>query len=252
MKKTLTAITLLAGAVSGYSQQGAISFNAYAGGSTGCKIALYNTSIGGTYAVSYGGFSVTEVLGNSAQAHENPPGLQTYTGAPLSGTGYDAELLVGPAGISTPGGSVVEGTNGPVGLLPFGGSGQTGGSVAQFKTGATTVGFISANEGITLQAESWFAPGMSVSVALAAWNNEGGTVTSLAAAQAANANSPGSDPWGISNVAQTGALTTPPATGVALPTTLESFALGVTTTPEPSTIALGVMGASALLFRRRK
>jgi hypothetical protein len=245
MKKTLTAITLLAGAVSGYSQ-GAISFNAYAGGSTGCKIALYNTSIGGTYAVSYGGFSVTEVLGNSAQAHENPPGLQTYTGAPLSGTGYSAELLVGPAGISTPGGTV-----GGVGLLPFGGAGEVGGSPATFKTGAATVGFISAAEGVTLPTQSYFTVGDSVSVAIAAWNNEGGTVTTLAAAQAADLNTPGSDPWGISNVAQTGALTAPPATGVALPTTLESFSLGVST-PEPSTIALGVMGASALLFRRRK
>jgi hypothetical protein len=36
-----------------------------------------------------------------------------------------------------------------------------------------------------------------------------------------------------------------------LPAGLESFSL-TAAVPEPSTIALGVMGASALLFRRKK
>ena len=84
----------------------------------------------------------------------------------------------------------------------------------------------------------------------------GGTLTSLAAAQAYEAANPGSAVWGISPVSsltQTGganAQTVPNFSGGSNPDM--SFALGIAATPEPSTIALGVMGASALLFRRRK
>jgi hypothetical protein len=93
-------------------------------------------------------------------------------------------------------------------------------------------------------------------VALACWYNAGGTITSLAAAQAANV------PWGESAAFNMRNLGEPSSVMTALnaaPTAatqagnmagLTSFSL--TTVPEPSTIALGVMGACAFLARRRK
>lgn len=238
MKKTITAITLLAGAATGYSQ-GLINFNAYV---SGFKIGFYNAGASDVdnYSVTYNGYTVSEVLGNNTATHEAPTGTAAYTGAALSGTGYSAELLVGPAGISSVGGTVLEGGT-PVGLTPWGGG---TGNVLTFHTGAANSQFISGSSGVTLPTEDYYAVGDNVSEAIAVWNNDGGTLTTLAAAQQAG------EPWGIGNVVQ-GATSGPPGTGSALPTTLESFSLG-TSVPEPSTIALGVMGASALLFRRRK
>jgi hypothetical protein len=240
MKKTLTIITLLAGAVSGYSQ-GQIIFNVY---QTSDRQAIYNTQAGSAYAVTYGGYTVMETVGSSPTTlttAESPAGTTAYAvGSALSGTGYSAELLIGPAGITS-----LTGTAQGLGLLPFGGTNSTGGVVANFYTGnARHIGFINAGGTIALPTASYYANGATVSVAVAAWNNEGGTVTTLAAAQEAK------DPWGISPVAQVAGLTTGASPGATL-AGLESFSLG-TSTPEPSTIALGVMGASALLFRRRK
>ena len=44
----------------------------------------------------------------------------------------------------------------------------------------------------------------------------------------------------------------PPGTATSLEGKLSSFAVTASAVPEPSTIALGVMGLSVLLFRRRK
>jgi hypothetical protein len=237
MKKTLTVVTLLAGAVAGYSQ-GAINFNIY---TANFKQAVYGMQ-SGPVAVNYNGYTVNETIGSSSLLHESPTGSTVYTSAPL-GAGFSAELLIGPAGASLGA------------LLPFGG-GNNNGVVSAFHTGAANTGFVASTAGVTLDSTSAsagaYAVGNTVSVALAAWNNEGGTVTSLAQAQAADAATPNSDPWGISNVVQSGALTAPPTAPVSLlGSGLESFSLGVVG-PEPSTIALGVMGASAFLFRRRK
>jgi hypothetical protein len=62
---------------------------------------------------------------------------------------------------------------------------------------------------------------------------------------------------GQSNDVTTGALGgTPPSGGTPITppdlTGLAAFSLAAVTTPEPSTIALGVLGAAALLIRRRK
>jgi len=230
MKKTLTVIALLAGAVSGYSQ-GEVVFNLY---SSTLKLAIYGPqSIGAsTYSVTYGGSTVSEEIGNTAAGTETPKGTSTYTGTGLSGTAYDVELLAGPGGISTPGGSV----NG-VGLVPVS-------SVFNFKTGAATAGIMSGNSPVTFPTESYFGSGQTASVAIAAWSS---AYPTLAAAVASGI----SGTWGISPVVQFGPLVTNPTPSPAMPTTLESFSLG-TSVPEPSTIALGVMGASALLFRRKK
>jgi hypothetical protein len=244
MKKTLTVIALLAGAVSGYSQ-GVISFSFYNG--TGLKQQVFNSQpiASSTYLVTYGGVVTAEEVGSTAANIETPKGTTVYTGTGLSGTGYDIALLAGPAGITTDGGTSSANGAANVGLTQVSG-------VANFHTAVATAGMQAAALSVTLPNTSYFAVGDQVSLAVAAWNNEGGTITSLAQAIAADAQNPGLVPFGISPVVTTtysgGISSSPPS---LMPTTLESFSLG-TTVPEPSTIALGVMGASALLFRRKK
>jgi hypothetical protein len=83
--------------------------------------------------------------------------------------------------------------------------------------------------------------GGNAAVAIAGWYNAGGTITSLAKAQAAGV------PWGVSNLGTADALGGGPI-APSSPTGLDSFSL----VPEPGTVALGVVGASAFLFHRRK
>jgi len=74
------------------------------------------------------------------------------------------------------------------------------------------------------------------------WDNMGGTITSFAAAQAAGVR------FGQSAATFNISLTTTPAT----PATMVNLG-SITLVPEPSTIALGLLGAvGAFLFRRRK
>jgi len=93
-------------------------------------------------------------------------------------------------------------------------------------------------------------------VGMAAWYNAGGLYTTLAEAQAAGA------PWGESQVSLLNNLGEPASVNTSAnvnshqpstptePYGINSFSLA--TTPEPSTIALGVMGVGAFLARRRK
>jgi len=86
--------------------------------------------------------------------------------------------------------------------------------------------------------------------AVACWYNGGGTITTLAAASAST-----SGIWGESAEVVNAQLTEPSsvtggAPGIPNPETANSFRL--TSVPEPSSIALGVMAASAFLARRRK
>lgn len=228
MKKTLVAITLLAGAVSGYSQ-GAIIFYMYSSAPT-LKQAIFNTQSlqSSTYSFTYGGVTMNEVVGSSASpGSENPKGTVAYTGTGLSGTGYDMQLLAGPAGITTVGGvSSANGANN-VGLTAVGG-------ISNFRTGTATLGMQATTLTDTLPNTSYFQAGDQVSLAVAAWNNEGGTITTLAQAVAADKANPGSVPFGISPVVtttySTGLSSVPPS---SLPSTLESFSLGVVPVSSP-------------------
>jgi len=225
MKKTITAIALLAGAVSGYSQ-GDINFNNF---ETGFKQPIYNVQATGNATVTYNGYTVTEEQGSTATA--TPSGgaqAVTYTGTGLqdstTGIGYDIQLLA------------FTGTASSLSQLSL------VGGVYNFSTASAGAGYISSAVPVAVTAS-----GGTATIAIAAWNNELGTVTTLAAAQAAG------DPWGISELTTINSVVSP-ATPTAMSTASNlalSFSLG-TATPEPSTIALGVIGASTLLFRRRK
>jgi hypothetical protein len=223
MKKTVAVATLalLAGAVSTYAQ-GLVSLDGY--GAVGIQIYTAQ-AVGNNSTVSFGGYSGSELMGNqtatgSYGTHNGP--AVTFTGTPL-GAGYTVELLAGASTDTT----VSELSE--TGTLITTWESAAGPAKGEWNTTAST-------------AINNIAAGGNAAVAIAAWNNEGGTITSLAAAQAAG------DPWGVSNLGTAtdlgGGLIQPPA-----PAGLESFSL--ISTPEPSTIALGVIGASTLLFRRR-
>jgi hypothetical protein len=227
MKKTLalTTLALLAGAASSYAQ-GQLTMSDYAGGFS-IQIFQQQPGTGGPVSVSYGGATGYETMGNTSSTYNYPPGTQTYKAGSAAGSGYDVQLLIGAGS-----GLAVSS------LTP------TGGIITSWyrAPGADTT---SQFGGVWNNTENvnFGTSGEAVTVAIAAWNNEGGTINSLAAAIAAN------DPWGVSSAANLtlgGGSVNP----VALPTGITDFSLAVPT-PEPSTIALGVIGASTLLFRRR-
>jgi hypothetical protein len=93
--------------------------------------------------------------------------------------------------------------------------------------------------------------------ALACWYNAGGTITSLAAASAAEVPYGESAAFNVTGMGEPSSIMTDyngtptGATQAAYLSNLKSFDLVGSAVPEPSTIALGVMGACAFLARRR-
>jgi len=266
MKKTLIAASLIVGALSAYSQgtvffldrQSDVTIHVFApqlatpsvettgdqglasGASTGGVTSdLYdnNTSDG-----NYGGTSVTQT---GTAATITTGGSTVYTGGAIGNT---------LAGFATPAGSfnynngndyTVELYAAPGNNVALSALSAVSQYVSTMVTSSTTGGTwktitVSSDPGIPN------TPSGLATVALYAWYN-GGTGLTLAQAQAAN------DPWGASptdNLGSLGGVGGPPAATTGDLIGLESFSL--VTTPEPSTIALGVIGASAFLFRRRK
>jgi len=145
----------------------------------------------------------------------------------LSGTSYSAELWVGAnAGSLAP--ATVNGTGAAV--------------ISTFRTGAaagyfTTLGDVAVNG---------FAGGSSVTVQVRAWNNAGGTITSWA-----NATERGQSGTAVVTLGGAGS---PPSTAADLSGfgTGGATAFTITAAPEPSTIALGVLGMAGLVFIRRR
>jgi hypothetical protein len=226
MKKTLTVTTLalLAGAVSVFAQ-GQLSIGD-GPDAVGFGIFVFGLQASGnTQQVSYGGFSGSEKMGNAGtSSYDTSPGTAAFTGAGLSSANYSVELLAGPAS------STAVSQLAPVG--PIVNSWYTGALAGLWHTGS-------------IDTVPTVAIGSPAAVAIAAWFNGGNPLLTLAQAQAAG------DAWGVSSLAVTGNLGGGTGEPPSLPAGLESFSLAVTT-PEPSTIALGVIGASALLFRRKK
>jgi len=210
-------MALLAGAVSGFAQ-GQISMFDY-GATFAIQVFTASPLAASTVPVSYGGLTVLEQQGNDA-GNDNP-GSASYAGTPL-GNGYDVQLLAGPAGTLL------------ANLTPVANS-----LVTTWNTGSEA-GYWNSTALATITGVT-----STAAVAIAAWNNEGGTITTLAGAEATP-----NVPWGVSSEATTSALGFGSQQPPFLPAGLTSFSLG--TTPEPSTIALGVIGASAFLMRLRR
>jgi len=255
MKKTLVAMTLLAGAVSVYSY-GTVNMGNYNGENGLFYMQVYGPTWDGNVEVVDGPYYGSETMGNSSYGvNPNPPtqpygtyngapGTTVYMSQPLSGTGYDVGLL------------------GVLGTVSAGDYGALTLSTSSVLTGlGTAIGVLPGAAGSWLAAPEAIIPGTGnvYTIAVAAWANIGpaGAANTLLAAQQKGYE------WGISDM-----ITTSLATGIDLTSTLyaqgdfgtgandlQSFSLVPSfydEIPEPSSIALGVMGASALWFRRRK
>jgi hypothetical protein len=114
------------------------------------------------------------------------------------------------------------------------------GAVTAFQTNPVLAGYINGGEVVV----AGIAPGTSVDVVLRAWATASGSTW-----EAASGNATGI--FGESNVVTVGlgAVGSPPGPAANL-IGLTSFTL--TQVPEPSTVALGLLGLAALALRRRK
>jgi hypothetical protein len=221
MKKSLTGmLTLLAGAFAVHAQ-GTVSLSAYGTGLNNYIYIAYKPMMG----------AATD-LGGAA-------------------TGPAATLAnYGSAGI------VANGNDWSIQLYSGVGSGASpltaSGTPAMFANGATdgTPGTWFSTEVVNIPGTTY--AGTLITVQLYAWYNEGGAITSYATALN------DSVPTGTSGIdtMMTGGPQNgggPPETAPGLPLGgLGNFNLSVVSVPEPSTIALGVFGASAFLMRIRR
>jgi hypothetical protein len=257
MKKTLVITALAAGVASGYSQgtvnffdrQADVTIHIYApqvaspgvettgnaNSAVGVTADIYdNNGVDaniGNAGLNTGGTTVYTggAIGNTAAANPTAAGLYNYN----NGSDYTVELYAAP-GINANVTALV-----PVSQY-----------VSTIYTSATLGG---AFKSVTVNSDPGMPfSGANATIALVAWYNGGVSPTGLsqAALTAQYAGSPVKGMSLLDNLASLGGTGTPPAATPDLQG-LQSFSLA-TATPEPSTIALGVIGASAFLFRRRK
>jgi len=228
MKKSLTgAVALLAGAFMAHSQ-GTVSFVNYGSGNAYVYVSLKS----GSTTTPIGG--ATGGVGNNPSADVGDGNQWTVALYGAAGAGDAASTLlpllqepVAPATVGLPVTATLAG-------------GAAANDPPQYAGTWYTTEYGVVPSGTT---------GGAATVQVYAWYNAGGTITSYAAAVAA-----GNDPHGFSATANVTSLggpepTGPAATAAALPNVGNFSVTGV---PEPSTIALGVMGASAFLLRLRK
>jgi len=221
MKTTLLFSASLLVAAGAFGQ-GQIQFGNLIGNGAVTKAPIYD--------VDPASPTVSKTGNTSAGA---PVGTQTYGGPLLAGTSYTCTLwgLVG-----------ANKTEAALELI----------SSTTFRTG-TAAGFINT---LTVSV-----PGAPLSgtagnpnsdpflgtFQVRAWNNLGGTVATWAAALANPAAGRGKS--ALINTTALGGTGDPPATPPAL-LGLQSFSLAIV--PEPSSIALGVLGLGTLMFLRRR
>jgi hypothetical protein len=252
MKKTLIISALLVvGSLSAYSQ-GTVVFK---DGGTDMNIHIYAPQAA-TPGVEQTG-QANSALGVSADIYEQTAangltqgvlvtgGSTVYTGGAIGNT---------RSGNATPAGAYNYNVGSDFTVELYGAAGYNValGSLAalpqytsQLRTSSTTGGTFAT---VSLSSDPGIpsTTGNQATVALYAWYSLGGLT--LAQDQA------GSGPWGVSpldNITALGGLGSPASTPEDV-LGLQSFSLIAPPVPEPSTIALAVMGASALLFRRRK
>jgi hypothetical protein len=259
MKKTLIISALLAGSLGAYAQ-GTVSFSdrdsdmyihvyspqanpaVEVTGNANSSVGIANDQYEQTGPNGYTGTSVgvivtggttvyapNSLIGNTAAANATAAGAFNFN----NGKFYTVQLYAAP------------GFNNALALLS---------PVSQYVTTLTTSGTVGGTFPAVIPGSDPGIPNAlngGATIALYAWyNGTGATATGLTLAQAiANG-----DPWGVSPLDNLGALGgsgTPPNLATA-PDMLGLQSFSLIGTPEPSTIALGVIGASTFLFRRRK
>jgi len=213
----------LAGASVAYSQ-GVINWVDYASTGSGYEIEVFGPATAGAAAVNN--------LGNTA--NDLPAGTATYAGAPLSGSAYEIGLYVG----SSPSAATAAALTG----TPI--------ATASFLTGANAGFYAGGGTDSTTKLIATDPSGpSSVYVVLAAWSTAQGA--SSYASAITDGSLAGYSLPSKSAVSEVSTAGTPPPTPNNLGGLgLTDFAIG--SVPEPSTIALGVMGASAFLMRLRR
>ena len=248
MKKLLIAGMTLAGSL-GLFAQGSLVFNNFASGTpevAGLNVVfhVYSPQVATPTLEATGNSSVA--YSTSVRSGDFPTGTQTYTGTLLGGSAvgtgpttwangnnYSADLVAAP------------GDNAPVNSLVL-----VAGSVTTFRTtSAAVAGWFTAPAGaLPIPGTTFSGSGVvgvptSATVAVDVWYSGGGAFPTYASAVNVA-------PYGQSAAFNVDGL----GGGTINPPFLyngQSFSL-VSPIPEPSTIALGVMGACAFLARRRK
>jgi hypothetical protein len=156
------------------------------------------------------------IFNNRTQSGDAPVTRPDGTGA---GAGITAQLyLVGAGGVLTP-------------LTP----------TTTFRTTSAAAAFFVTE--INPFVIDGILPGQPATVRMRAWETSAGSYEAAVAASALN---------GQSNDVLIPQLGGTPAGGAPIPTPSLNGLQGFALVPEPSTMALGVLGAAALLFRRRK
>jgi hypothetical protein len=224
MQKSLTVITLLAGAVGVYAQ-GQIHFDDYVNVTGDAfEITVWSPDVN---------TPGTQFFGNGP--NDAPAGTQTYTGTPIGGGATGS----GPSGWGN-------GNNYSIALYAAAGASAPVASLTAVpgaQTTFSTAGYAGTwdSAGGVVVTVPQVPVGGTGTFQLQAWYNGGGTLTYAQAAAAGDA-------YGSSIAANItlGSATAPP---VSL-NPITSFSLA--SVPEPSTIALGVIGASAFLMRLRR
>lgn len=215
MKKTIIALVALSAAVSVLAQ-GTVLFNT-ASTANGVNMRVYGPEAGAA--------SLAKVGNTSAQL---PAGTQTYTGAPLSGANYFAQLYAAAGAVTTES-SLAAAT-----------------PTTTFRTGSAAG--VVAPLTATLASVPLDAP--LATVQLRVWDNSSGNYATWA--QAETAWLAGTIAAGKSPLLQVsaigGTLNAPPYLAG-----LQSFNIYSTTIiPEPGTFALLGLGALGMLIFRRK
>jgi len=237
MKKNLLVIAGLLCAAGAFAQ-GQIRFDNRVTGTTSSAVVapIYGVDNSSTAT----GSQYRSKTGNAATGPTTPipTGTQTYAGAPLTGSGFTASLWARQAGSAN--------AFQQFATTPF-----------RVTTSTTLFGFWTIpNTAITLAGIA-SDPAVRAEIIIRVWDNKGGSITSWdqlydAATGAANLNNASVARGESSPFTEQDQL----GGGTVLPATLkglQSFQLYEVVVPEPSVIALGVLGAGCLfLLRRRK
>jgi hypothetical protein len=247
MKKTLTLIALMAGAVGGYAQGTVIWADYQGSGATTFSITIWSPNPASP--------SVQQIGNTSTDGSPNG-GSTVYGGVPLGGSATGSGVtaygngaawtiaLYASTSSSTP---VTLQTSNEVASSTFYTTGGTG------KANVLETPALGGGAGY---AGSWTGGGSAIAlpgattsaqIQLAAWYSGGG-VTSYSGAVSAGVPVGASEIGMLSGLGGSGSppATPPDLAGIGI----TSFSL--TTIPEPSTITLGVIGASAFLMRLRR
>ncbi len=215
MKKSITGVlTLLAGACAVHAQ-GTVSLANYLALSSYINVSYKATAAG---------------LGGSSTGPT--PTLQNFASEVGNGNNWTVALY-GAAGAGDASST----------LLPLGISSTFANGVSDGVAGTWYTGVSAAVPGTV--------EGGQATVQLYAWYNGGGVLTTYAAALAAGVPTGESATATIASLGGTPVGGGTPVVPASLPATLGNFTV-TTSVPEPSTIALGVMGASAFLMRLRR